>query len=89
MGWIIEIDPKARKELDALPRDIARRILAFLYERLRSLENPRKLGEPLHGKTYGQFWKYRVGDYRLICDIQDQHITVTVIRIGHRSNVYQ
>lgn len=89
MAWSIEFDPKARKELEDLPMDVAQRILVFLFERLRIQENPRQLGAPLHGKRYGNLWKYRVGDYRLICDIQDRRVTVTVVRIGHRGKVYQ
>jgi mRNA interferase RelE/StbE len=53
------------------------------------LEDPRSIGEALSGDKLGQFWKYRVGDWRLVCDIQDQRIIVRVLRIGHRREVYK
>lgn len=89
MGYRIEFDPRAEKELAKLDREVARRILRFLRERVAVLGDPRSLGEALHGPELGRFWKYRVGDYRLICIIQDQRITVVVLRIGHRRDVYR
>lgn len=89
MGCRIEFDPRAEKELAKLDREVARRILRFLRERVAVLGDPRSLGEALHGPELGRFWKYRVGDYRLICIIQDQRITVVVLRIGHRRDVYR
>lgn len=89
MGYRIEFDPRAEKELAKLDREVARRILRFLRERVAVLGDPRSLGEALRGPELGRFWKYRVGDYRLICTIQDQRITVVVLRIGHRRDVYR
>ncbi|AWR87707.1 type II toxin-antitoxin system RelE family toxin [Meiothermus taiwanensis] len=89
MGYRIEFDPRAEKELAKLDREVARRIVRFLRERVALLDDPRSLGEALHGPELGRFWKYRVGDYRLICHIQDQRITVLVLRIGHRRDVYR
>jgi mRNA interferase RelE/StbE len=66
LGYRIEFDPRAAKELEGLDREVARRILRFLRERVAALEDPRSLGEPLRGPELGRFWKYRVGDYRLI-----------------------
>jgi mRNA interferase RelE/StbE len=54
-----------------------------------ALENPRDLGEPLAGSRLGSYWKYRVGDWRIICDIQDRRIVVRVLRIGNRREVYR
>ena len=88
MGYRIEFDPRAEKELEKLDREVARRILRFLRERVATLEDPRSLGEPLRGPELGRFWKYRVGDYRLICHIQDREATVLVLRVGHRRDVY-
>ena len=53
------------------------------------LADPRTIGEALTGPEIGRFWKYRVGDYRLICDIQDERIVILVVRVGHRRNVYR
>ena len=89
MAWRIEFHPKAQKELLKLDREMARRIVRFLRERVSTLEDPRSLGEALKGPEVGRFWKYRVGDYRLICDIQHARITILVIRVGHRRDVYR
>ncbi len=89
MGWRIEFHPQAEKELAKLDREVARKIIRFLRERVAQLEDPRSLGEALKGPELGRFWKYRMGDYRLICDIQDQRVTILVIRIGHRRDVYR
>ena len=89
MGYRIEFDPRAEKELEKLDREVARRILRFLGERVATLEDPRSLGEPLRGPELGRFWKYRVGDYCLICHIQDREATVLVLRVGHRRDVYR
>ena len=89
MGYRIEFDPRAEKELEKLDREVARRILRFLRERVAVLDDPRSIGEALRGPELGRFWKYRVGDYRLICHIQDQRITVLVLRVGHRRDIYR
>jgi len=89
LGWRIEFHPQAEKELAKLDREAARKIIRFLRERVAQLEDPRSLGEALKGPELGRFWKYRMGDYRLICDIQDQRVTILVIRIGHRRDVYR
>jgi len=69
-------------------RDAAR-IISFLEERLATHENPRELGDALKGHALGGYWRYRVGDYRVICDIQDRRLVVLVIDIGHSSKVYR
>lgn len=89
MGYRIEFDPRAEKELEKLDPEVARRILRFLRERVAVLDDPRSIGEALRGPELGRFWKYRVGDYRLICHIQDQRITVLVLRVGHRRDIYR
>ena len=89
MGYRIEFDPRAEKELEKLDREVARRILRFLRERGATLDDPRSIGAALYGPEFGRFWKYRVGDYRLICHIQDQRITVLALRIGHRRDVFR
>lgn len=64
-------------------------ILEFLRSRLASLENPREIGEALASSKLGNYWKYRVGDWRIICDIQDKRIVVRVLRVGNRREVYR
>jgi mRNA interferase RelE/StbE len=85
----IEFLPQAERELEKLDPQDARRISRFLFERVAKLENPRSIGEALHGPQFGELWKYRVGDYRLICKIADACLVVLVVRIGHRREVYR
>ena len=82
MAWHVEFDPDAVKDLKNLDKQIQARILDFLRERLARLDNPRELGEALAGSKLGNYWKYRVGDWRIICDLQDQRIVVRVLRVG-------
>jgi mRNA interferase RelE/StbE len=83
----IDFDPAAQKELDGLVKPIARRISKFLYERVARLDDPHQIGERLKG-TLSEFWKYRVGDYRLICSLEHDRLVVLVLRVGHRREVY-
>ena len=89
MAWKIELDPGAERELSKLDPPIARRILGFLRDRLATLDNPRSIGEALKGSKLGEFWKYRVGDYRLIASIEDHEVRILVVRIGNRREVYK
>ena len=87
MAWQIEFHPATEKELKGLDPLSRRRILRFLSERVSEADDPRSIGEPLRGPELGRFWKYRVGPYRVICDIQDERVVVLVVRIGHRREV--
>jgi mRNA interferase RelE/StbE len=87
MAWKIDLSGNALKQLRKLDKPIANRILKFLRDRVGKLDDPRKIGERLQGPL-GDFWKYRVGDYRVICSMQDDKLVVWVVRIGHRSEVY-
>lgn len=89
MAWRIEIEDKAKKELMALGKPAAKRIITFLRERVASLEDPRSMGEALKGAKLGNFWKYRVGDYRIIADIENGALRILVVRIGNRREVYR
>lgn len=89
MAWTIELSDPAKKNLKQLDPQTTRRILAFLFERVSTLENPRSMGEALQGAELGVYWKYRVGDYRLICEIEDKKIIVNVLKVGHRREVYK
>ena len=84
MNWHVELSPQARKNLDQLDKQVARRILRFLHDRLAPLDDPRSIGEALRGSKLGEFWKYRVGDYRIITIIEDNQVIVFVVRIGKR-----
>lgn len=89
MAWRIELGRDAEKALDKLDRPIAQRILRFLYERVAPLDDPRSIGEALQGSKLGEFWKYRVGDYRIISRIEDGRLCILVVRIGNRRDVYR
>ena len=89
MGFEIEFDPDALKDLKKLDRPIQERLVGFLRQRVAVLDNPRDIGEALAGAKLGNYWKYRVGDWRIICDIQDVRIVVRVLRIGNRRAVYR
>ena len=87
--WTIEYAEGAARQLRKLDRTVARRIIAFLRERVSTAADPRSLGEALKGDELGRFWKYRVGDYRVIAEIRDREIRIVVVRLGHRSAVYR
>ena len=89
MAWTISYAATAKKQLRKLDKQTARRILDFLDERVAGAQNPRDTGKALTGPLLGTFWRYRVGDYRIICDIQDGKLCVLVIEIGHRRDVYR
>lgn len=89
MAWRIEVDRAAERDLGKLDVQVARRILAFLHGRVAGLDDPRSIGSALKGSRLGEFWKYRVGDYRVIAHIQDEVMRVLVIRVGNRREVYR
>lgn len=89
MAWLIEFEKEAEKELAKLDKQVALRIVNFLRQRVAILENPRSIGQALVGSTLGDYWKYRVGDYRIIVDIQDARVYVQVIRLGNRREIYR
>ena len=89
MVWRIEFDPRAVKELSKFDRPIQQRIIKVLRERIATLVDPRSIGEALRGEELGRFWKYRIGSYRVICDIRDEDIVILVIRIGDGKEVYE
>ena len=89
MAWEIKLSGLAQKNLKQLDPQVTRRILSFLNQRLADLDDPRALGEALHGATLGGLWKYRVGDYRIIASIEDKNVRILVIRIGNRREVYR
>ncbi|MBI2384324.1 MAG: type II toxin-antitoxin system RelE/ParE family toxin [Gammaproteobacteria bacterium] len=88
MAWTVELSETARKQLRKLDRRWQAEIVDCLEHRVAQSDNPRQSGKALSGDKKG-LWRYRVGDYRLICDIQDSVVTVLVLAIGHRSDVYR
>lgn len=89
MAWKIEFAPEAVRELNKLDGQVSRRILKFLRDRVATVDNPRSIGSALQGAKLGEFWKYRVGDYRMICRIDDEKVLILVLRVGHRKDVYR
>ncbi len=87
MAWQIDLSDTARKQLSKLGAPEAKRITKFLRERLQPLDDPRLLGQALKGTA--DLWRYRVGDYRIIANIEDDHVRILVVRIGHRREVYR
>jgi mRNA interferase RelE/StbE len=89
LAWTISYAETARKQLRKLDRQSARRIVDFMDERIAPQQDPRSTGHALTGPLLGAYWRYRVGDYRIICDIQDGALCVLVIEIGNRRDVYR
>lgn len=89
LAWRIEFEDAALKELAKLDKQVARRILAFLRERVAVLDDPRSVGEALKGSRLGEFWKYRVGDYRIVTNIEDGVMRILVLKVGNRREVYR
>ncbi len=89
MAYGVELSESADRELGKLDAQHRKRILKFLQERVAKLDDPRSIGKALRGSRLGEFWKYRVGDYRLICKIEDTRLVVLVLRVGHRKEIYR
>jgi mRNA interferase RelE/StbE len=89
LAWQVELTEGAKKDLARLDKPIAKRITEFLRNRVSPLENPRSLGHALTGSELGEFWRYRIGDFRVICQIQDKVLRILVIRIGNRREIYR
>jgi len=89
MAWRIEYDRSVQRDLDKLDPQIARRIVRFLGDRVAKLDDPRSIGEALKGSKLGEFWKYRVGDYRIIASIEDEAVRIYIVQIGDRKEVYR
>ena len=88
MAWRIDLTETASKQLSKLDKVEAKRITTFLRQRLSALDNPRSTGKALTG-SLGDLWCYRVGDHRIICEIQDGVLCVLVVKIGNRRDVYR
>ncbi len=88
LTWTIEYTATAWTQLRKLDKQMARRIVDYMNERIAGLEDPRSLGKALTGPL-GELWRYRVGDCRVICDIRDDALRVLVVRVGSRDKVYR
>ncbi len=88
MAWTIDYSERALKSLKKMDKQNAKRILDFLEQRIAILEDPRTSGKPLKGDL-GIFWRYRVGDYRVLCEIQDSKLVILTALIGHRKEIYE
>lgn len=88
MDWTVDYTDTAKGQLKKLDKQIARRIVDFMDERVAGRENPRDSGKALTGPL-GDFWRYRVGDCRVICDIQDGVLRVLVVQVGNRREIYR
>ena len=88
MAWTIEVASGARKQLRKLDHSVKRRIEDFLATRIAQLDDPRAVGKPLMGEL-SRYWAYRVGDYRLLCELVDEKLIVLVVDVGHRREVYR
>lgn len=89
MAWTIDYTETAKKQLRKLDKQTARRIIDFMDERVATPGGPRRNGKALTGPELGMFWRYRVGDYRILCNIQDGTLRVLVVEIGNRRDVYR
>lgn len=86
--WKIEFDADVEKDLKKLGHTASKRIIKFLKEKIMPIEDPRAVGKPLSGDLSG-LWRYRVGDYRIIAQIEDNNFVILVVHVGHRKNVYE
>lgn len=89
MAWTIEYTETSRGQLKKLDRTTAKRLVDYLDHRVALLDDPRSLGKALKGPKLGAFWKYRVGDYRIIASIEDGTLKILVLRVGNRREVYR
>ena len=87
MAWTIEYDREAVKDLKQLDRSIQREIVDYLDMRIANAVDPRVFGKPLRGSRFG-LWRFRLRDYRIICEIRSDRLIVLVVAIGHRSRIY-
>lgn len=89
MVWRVELGEGAKKDLAKLDKSVAKRVTGFIRGRLMRLDDPRSIGEVLKGPELGSFWKYLVGDYRVIASIEDARLLILVVRVGNRREVYK
>lgn len=86
--WRLEFSKRADKQLSKMDPGIRRVVLAWLLKNVDGCEDPRAHGTGLTANRSGK-WRYRVGDYRILCEIRDEELVVLAIEIGHRRDIYQ
>jgi mRNA interferase RelE/StbE len=89
MAWSIEFERAAARELDKLGSQPSEACSWVFRDRVAPLEDPRSIGQALKGDRFGEFWRYRIGDYRAIARIEDAEARIIVLRIGHRREIYR
>jgi len=87
VNWVYRVDERALKELKRLDRTAQKDIVAYLDDRIAGDADPRRFGKGLKADLAG-LWRYRVGDYRILCQIQDRELLVLVVAVGHRKDIY-
>ena len=88
MVWKIEWSDTARRDLRKLDKSSAKRILNYMDQRIAAADDPRALGKALRGPL-GELWRYRVGDFRLLCELRDAKLIIIVVRVGNRKDIYR
>ncbi|MGO8718858.1 MAG: type II toxin-antitoxin system RelE family toxin [Acidobacteriaceae bacterium] len=88
MAWKVEYTDIAERTIEKLDLQVRRRINSFFRERVANVEDPVTIAEPLQGEFRG-LWRFRIGDYRAICDIRRKYLLVLVLDIGHRKEIYR
>lgn len=87
MKYKVEFSKRAKKQLEKLDKQIASLILGWVRKNLNGCSNPRAYGKSLVGDK-SDLWRYRIGNYRLLCKIEDEKVTILVLEVGHRKNIY-
>ena len=87
MNWSIEYDPDAGRIFRSWIVQARREIVDYMDRRIAAGRDPRQFGKPLRGSRFG-LWRYRVRDFRIICELQEQRLVVLVVAVGHRSTIY-
>ena len=89
MNWSLKFSSSAENSLGNLDRQTKNRIIGYFENQILSLPDPRQKATQLKGKEYTDLWKFRIGDYRVIASINNQELTILLVKIGHRSSVYK
>jgi mRNA interferase RelE/StbE len=88
LAWTVEFLLTAQQQIRKFDRTTQQRITSYFRERIMPAEDPRLLGKPLHGDK-GGLWRFRIGDYRAICKIEEERLVVAVLEVGHRREIYR
>jgi Cytotoxic translational repressor of toxin-antitoxin stability system len=88
LAWVVEVSDTAAKVIEKLGKSTQQRITRFLRELVTNGRGPRQTGKPLKRPLAG-LWRYRVGDYRVVCQIEDDRFRVLVVKVGHRKDIYR